>query len=86
MKSKSIKLWLRYIIPHPDGGNAHGERARGRYTPNIEETEMDSKLYYHPGDLAGGNFGFKEGSPTFELGIELMDVSTMGPRTKINLG
>jgi len=107
------KVYHNIIIPHPDGGKAHGERARGRYTPNIEETEMDSNLYYHPGDPTwmdehlqrmqaigkekasrfadpmfidppGENFGFKEGSPAIELGIEALDVSKMGLRNKID--
>ncbi|WP_158973957.1 right-handed parallel beta-helix repeat-containing protein [Cellulophaga sp. L1A9] len=29
-------------------------------------------------DVAGGNFGFKEGSPSIKLGIEPLDVSKMG--------
>lgn len=97
------------IISHPDGGNPIGERIRANITPGpeLETTEMDSNLYYHPTDpdwadahlekmqsagneqhsLFGdpmfvdpenGNFGFKEGSPARELGIEPLDVSKMG--------
>ena len=49
------KVTHNIIISHPDGGMAHGEIAKnqpGAYRPNIEETEMDSNLYYHPRDPA----------------------------------
>ena len=49
------RVYHNIIIPHPDGGKAHGERRRGQQgpvLPNIEETEMDSNLYYHPTDPA----------------------------------
>ncbi|MFC2090514.1 right-handed parallel beta-helix repeat-containing protein [Bacteroidota bacterium] len=39
------------IISHPDGGKGIGETGRnqpGAYVPNIEETEIDSNLYFHP--------------------------------------
>ena len=47
------RVYHNIIISHPDGGMAHGEIAKnqpGAYKPNIEETEMDSNLYYHPTD------------------------------------
>ena len=47
------RVYRNIIISHPDGGNAQGETGRNRpgaYRPNIEETEMDSNLYYHPSD------------------------------------
>ena len=47
------KAYHNIIISHPDGGTAQGERSRGPAgpnSPNIEETEMDSNLYYHPSD------------------------------------
>ena len=93
---------------------AHGEiinNEPGAYKPNIEETEIDSNLYFHPTDPtwmnehfkrmraigkekaslfadpmfidpAGGDFGFKEGSPAITLGIEPLDVSKMGLKSK----
>ena len=102
------RVYRNIIISHPDGGTAQGERARGSNTPpNIELTEMDSNLYFHPTDPAwmdehlkrmraigkeqaslfadpmfknpaGGDFGFKEGSPALDLGFEVLDVSKMG--------
>ncbi len=45
------KVHHNIIIPHPDGGNAYGERILTRSEdgdPNVLETEMDSNLYYHP--------------------------------------
>ncbi|MDX2432763.1 MAG: right-handed parallel beta-helix repeat-containing protein, partial [Bacteroides sp.] len=50
---KGTRVYHNIIISHPDGGMAHGEIAKnqpGAYRPNIVETEMDSNLYYHPGD------------------------------------
>ena len=50
---KGSEVYHNIIISHPDGGMAHGEIAKnqpGAYRPNIEETEMDSNLYYHPSD------------------------------------
>ncbi len=47
------RVYKNIIISHPDGGKAHNERPRRGQTsnlPNIEETEMDSNLYYHPTD------------------------------------
>ena len=41
------KVYHNIIISHPDGGMAHGEI---RAEANIEQTEMDSNLYYHPTD------------------------------------
>lgn len=44
------KVYHNIIISNPEGGVAHGEIAKsqsGAYRPNIEETEMDSNLYYH---------------------------------------
>ncbi len=43
------------IVSHPDGGKAHNARYRGidnggRPKPKLEETDMDSNLYYHPAD------------------------------------
>ncbi|MCK0157284.1 right-handed parallel beta-helix repeat-containing protein [Cellulophaga sp. F20128] len=107
---KGSKVHHNIIIPHPDGGNAHGERPIARSedgAPFLVETEMDSNLYYHPTnpkwmdrhfdkmravgkekaslfanpmfiDVKNKNFGFKEGSPALKLGIEPLDVSTMG--------
>ena len=49
------KVYHNIIISHPGGGKAQGETGRNRpgaYRPNIEETEMDSNLYYHPTDPA----------------------------------
>jgi hypothetical protein len=45
------KVYNNIIISHPDGGIANNERPRKDQTtnlPNIEETDMDSNLYYHP--------------------------------------
>ncbi len=104
------KIYHNIIIAHPDGGNANNERPRRDQVtglPNLEETKMDSNLYFHPTDPdwmvehfarmravgnekaslfgdpkfidpAGGNFGFQEGSPAFQLGIEQLDISKMG--------
>lgn len=50
---KGARVYHNIIISNPDGGMAHGEIAKnipGAYRPNIEETEMDSNLYYHPTD------------------------------------
>ena len=47
------KVHHNIIISHPDGGIANNERPRIGQTknlPNIEETEMDYNLYYHPTD------------------------------------
>lgn len=47
------KVYKNIIIPHPDGGTAHGERPRKDQTtnlPDLMETKMDSNLYYHPTD------------------------------------
>ncbi len=49
------KAYHNIVVSHPGGGKAYGERARGQegpVLPNIEETEMDSNLYYHPTDPA----------------------------------
>ncbi len=49
------RVYKNIIISHPDGGNAHNERPRRDQTrnlPNIEETDMDSNLYYNPVDPA----------------------------------
>jgi len=49
------KVHHNIVISHPDGGLAHGEiapRGEGAYRPNIEETDMDSNLYFHPTDPA----------------------------------
>ncbi|WP_430931199.1 right-handed parallel beta-helix repeat-containing protein [Saccharicrinis sp. 156] len=45
------KVYKNIIISHPDGGHAHNERPRKDQTtnlPDIEETKMDSNIYYHP--------------------------------------
>lgn len=50
------------IIPHPDGGNAHGERPLARSEdgdPNILETKMDSNLYFNPADSDWMNAHFQ---------------------------
>ncbi len=49
------KVYRNIIVSHPDGGKAHNERYRGADNggnpkPKLEETEMDSNLYYHPTD------------------------------------
>ena len=41
------------VISHPDGGKVYGESAISRTEdgdPRVEDTEMDSNLYYHPTD------------------------------------
>ncbi|MGQ1784431.1 right-handed parallel beta-helix repeat-containing protein [Saccharicrinis sp. GN24d3] len=48
---KGSKVYKNIIISHPDGGYAHNERPRKDQTsnlPDIEETKMDSNIYYHP--------------------------------------
>lgn len=48
---KGSKVHHNVIIPHEDGGRAHSERPIKRSedgAPILEETEMDSNLYYHP--------------------------------------
>lgn len=50
---KGSKVHKNIIIPHPDGGNAHNERNKGKAKPydglpKLVETDMDSNLYYHP--------------------------------------
>lgn len=104
---KGSKVNHNIIISHFDGGKVYGESAISRTQdgdPKVEETEMDSNLYFHPTDVhwvdahlsrmhavgkekaslvadpmfvdpAGGDFGFKEGSPAIKLGIEALDVS-----------
>ncbi|MDQ8183561.1 putative glycoside hydrolase [Pelagicoccus sp. SDUM812005] len=52
---KGSKVFNNIIVSHPDGGKAHGERPKGRGEPydglpNLEETQMDSNLYFHPSD------------------------------------
>ena len=45
------KIERNIIISHPDGGRAYAERPKGKDPkPNIEKTEMDANLYYHPTD------------------------------------
>ncbi len=49
------KVFHNIIIAHPEGGKAVADRPRAtdgpdRPKPNIEETEMDANLYYHPTD------------------------------------
>lgn len=49
------KVQRNIIVSHPDGGKAHNERYRGADNggnpkPRLEETMMDSNLYYHPID------------------------------------
>jgi len=47
------KVSHNIIISNPDGGIANNERPRQGQTtdlPNIEETDMDSNLYFHPAD------------------------------------
>ncbi|WP_405603946.1 right-handed parallel beta-helix repeat-containing protein [Polaribacter sp. Asnod1-A03] len=45
------KAHKNIIISHPDGGNAYAERPRKdqvKNLPNLEQTDMDGNLYYHP--------------------------------------
>jgi len=53
-KVQGRKLLMDIYLPAVNKAEkAHGEIAPGRegdYRPNIEETEMDSNLYYHPTD------------------------------------
>lgn len=49
------KVQRNIIISHPDGGNAHAARPRGGGRtssgsggPKLEQTDMDSNLYFHP--------------------------------------
>ncbi len=107
------KVYNNIIVSHPEGGRAHFARPRNPREPpsptdpKLEETDMDSNLYYHPTDLhwmdahfdkmqavgnenaslfgdplfkdpANGDFGFKEGSPAWALGIEPLDTTKMG--------
>ncbi len=49
------KVERNIILSHPDGGKAHNARNRGvdnsgRPKPKLEETEMDTNLYFHPTD------------------------------------
>jgi len=49
------KVHRNIIISHPEGGNVYGVKLRakaGPYNekPNVEETDMDSNLYFHPTD------------------------------------
>ena len=46
------KVYRNIIVSHPDGGNAHNERPRGKGNnaqapPKLVDTKMDSNLYYH---------------------------------------
>ncbi|WP_372795806.1 right-handed parallel beta-helix repeat-containing protein, partial [Pontiella sp.] len=41
------------VMAHPDGGNVYGETTHPRTVdgdPNVEDPDMDSNLYYHPGN------------------------------------
>ena len=49
------KVQRNIIVAHPDGGKAHSERFRGTDNggnpkPDIEQTQMDANLYFHPTD------------------------------------
>ncbi|MCP4197573.1 MAG: right-handed parallel beta-helix repeat-containing protein, partial [Proteobacteria bacterium] len=49
------KVHRNIIISHPEGGNAHAARPRGGTRaggrgPKLEQTDMDSNLYFHPTD------------------------------------
>ena len=50
---KGSEVHKNIIVSHPDGGNAHNARIRAMGEPydglpKLEETDMDSNLYYHP--------------------------------------
>lgn len=52
---KGSKVFNNIIVSHPDGGNAHNERLKGNQDPydglpDLEETRMDSNLYFHPNE------------------------------------
>lgn len=50
------KVERNIIVSHPDGGKIYAEREKGRspgpenVKPDIEGTEMDGNLYFHPAD------------------------------------
>ncbi|MBB3208243.1 hypothetical protein FHS27_004070 [Rhodopirellula rubra] len=47
------KVRHNILVSHPDGGKAYGETPLARTEdgdPRVEETEMDSNLYFHPKD------------------------------------
>ncbi|QDV26383.1 putative glycoside hydrolase [Aureliella helgolandensis] len=51
------KVHRNIIISHPEGGNAYAARPRGGTRdggegPKLEQTDMDSNLYFHPTDPA----------------------------------
>lgn len=55
------KVYNNIILSHPEGGNPHGARPRNPREPpvptdpKLEETDMDSNLYYHPTDSNWAN-------------------------------
>ena len=61
---------------HPTNSNwMDGHFARMRAVGKEKSSLFTDPMFIDP---AGGNFGFKEGSPAIKLGIEPLDVSKMG--------
>ncbi|MBU2929885.1 right-handed parallel beta-helix repeat-containing protein [Winogradskyella psychrotolerans] len=64
---------LYYHPTNPNFMEAHFKRMRA--AGKEESSRFAEPMFI---DVAGENFGFKEGSPALELGIEPLDVSKMG--------
>ena len=64
---------LYYHPTNPEWMNEHFEKMRA--VGKEQASVFAEPMFVDP---AGGNFGFKEGSPALKLGIEALDASKMG--------